>query len=207
MLSHLKTHDCSHAWGQCPGRNVTSPPRESGQTSLAKSIPECVIVCCLLRSWFSFHFHPRARAWPQTLTKLVGGWFPLLVSVHSFHVGSEFSFRCLPGAHSDRLSPMTWPWTKNVLPGSPAAGPHTLDQSPWIQSWARSNMSLFLSLRHNDLNHSGQLPFTLSHLQRTSGTSHVYGCSIRNTDNEEGKKLHRTNIWAHKEKQFIEDFV
>lgn len=40
------------------------------------------------RSSPSFHFHPSTRAWPQMLTKLVGGWLPLLVSVHSFHVGS-----------------------------------------------------------------------------------------------------------------------
>lgn len=94
---------------------------EFGLTLLAKSIPECVTVW-LPRTWSSFHFHPHSRAWPQMLTKLVGGWLPLLVSVHSFHVGSEVSFQCLPDAHSEKPPcPMTWPQTKNVFPRCPCS--------------------------------------------------------------------------------------
>lgn len=97
---------------KCPGRTLTSPLGESGKTSLAKSIPKCIPVCLA-----TFHFHSRTRVWPYMLTKLVGGWLPLLVSVHSFQVGSKFSFWCPPGAHADRSPYLTiWLQTKNVLP-------------------------------------------------------------------------------------------
>ena len=89
---------------------------------------------------------------PLMLTKLVGGWLSLLVSVHSSYVGSEFSFQWL----SDRPSAQ-WPGNRPRMYSSDAAaaGPHTLNQSPWIQPCPR-----FFSLGYSDLDYLGQLPFT-----------------------------------------------
>jgi hypothetical protein len=60
-------------------------------------------------------------------------------------------------------------------------------------------MALFLSLGHYNLKCPGQLPHTLSHMQRVSGTIHGYKYSIENTNNKEGKKYREQTPKAHGE--------
>lgn len=155
MGEHLKTHVASMPWVKCPAKNLTTPLGESGQTSLGKFIIEYIRVWPP-SSWSLLHFHLRIRVRPQMLTKLVGEWLCMLVSVHYFHVGSEFSFQ--------------WPQTDNsaqwlgnrprmYFPDAPAAGPHLGSKplnTPMV--WIKHD---FVSLGHNDLSYLQQLPFTL----------------------------------------------
>ena len=64
------------------------------------------------------------------LTKLLGGWLPLLV--HSFYIGPKFSFWCSLCAHADRSPYLTmWPQTKNVLPRHPQSWTPLLRSKPF----------------------------------------------------------------------------
>lgn len=66
-----------------------------------------------------------------------------------------------------------------------------------MQSWPGPSVALFLSLGHYTHTCPEQRPLTLIHVQRASGTIHVYKYSIENTNNKEGKTT-KTNTQIQK---------
>lgn len=62
-----------------------------------------------------------------------------------------------------------------------------------MHSWPGPSVALFLSLEHYTHTCPEQLPLTLVHVQKTSGTIHVY----KYTNNKEGK-TRKTNTQIQK---------
>lgn len=178
MGEHLKTHVASMPWVKCPAKNLTTPLGESGQTSLGKFIIEYIRVWPP-SSWSLLHFHLRIRVRPQMLTKLVGEWPCMLVSVHYFHVGSEFSFQW---PQTDVFAQWLGNRPRMYFPDAPAAGPppwikaleytHGLDQT-WLylspldtMTWATYSNFLLLSASTKSFRYMSYLwMFHLEHWQ------------------------------------------
>ena len=61
---------------KCSGKNLISPLEESGQTSLAKSIPKCVTVCLDTQLLVLISFPPEDQSLAIYVDQIVRGLTP-----------------------------------------------------------------------------------------------------------------------------------